>query len=460
MGFWDDTWLGRAASRVGDGLSSAGSWLADAPGAVWDSVGSAASAVSDAVVSTTEKLSKAETWENAGKAVVNYGKFVVDNPGLALKQAGQGLSDSVTGLTGLAVDAVVYIPELAVKGTYNLAAGAVNLGAKDGENIVDYAEFSKFSWSQEWLKENTSDWLGYTREQLEEMAANGEISQQDVTYASVTSHATRAVGEVASFIAVSAATAGVGGAALASLRGGNLAVRAGTALSEGGTLSRVAAKPVIWLSRDVAPEGALKYGLDAAKATARWSNPLDTVHGGKVAMVAAGVGVPVSFAMGLGAENMEANARAQASSNSGAIREVGLSITQSNLDEWYKRIGYNPKKSRNPDDAVAGEIEKEMLGVGITKIRAARQEAEVGSNPHHDGEAIPGTVNRDHGGITLSSNFSEKTGSTAGNESAHGNEFNLVSPGIKVPLNVDITGRSQGATIELENDNNIGFARP
>ncbi len=325
MGFGD--WLSNAASNVGGAIAAP--FKAETWQAVGNGIASAASTVKDVTVKaatwTYDKAiapvgnaiavtAKAATGDaeaqkqfgqamsatgNAiasfGKGALDYGKFAVTNPQMFLRQAGQGLSDSVTGLGGFVADVVVYAGEGVVKGVANVGLGVANLGSAPGERLYDYYGMSKFSKTQDWLEEKTGSWLGFSRAELDELAATGEIRRdtgrvdakgepifeavykdsnftaQEASFAAGTKYATRAIGEVGTFVAVSAVTAGAGGVALASLRGGNLglkAAQAGNFLARGGRLGEMAAQPLYWLGRDVAVTRGLTYLDDAAKLRA------------------------------------------------------------------------------------------------------------------------------------------------------------------------------------------------
>lgn len=288
MGFWDDTWLGRAASNVGSGIASAASAVADSAVALVD--GRAVNGVVDAakwvndnaiqpaagwVGENAPKLLEGETWRAAGQGIVDYGKFVVENPVLAARQAGQGLSNSVTGLVGFVADVGIYAVEGTGKLIYNAGAGVVNLGARDGERIVDYAGMSDFSKVQSFMEEHTGTWLGYDRVQLDQMVRDGRITEQEASFAAGTKYGFQAVGEVATFVAVSAATAGAGGAALAAARGSAVGVRvaaAGNALARTGHLGEVVARPLLWAGKDVSLIRGVPY-LERAAALAETAAP-------------------------------------------------------------------------------------------------------------------------------------------------------------------------------------------
>ena len=285
MGFWDDTWLGRAASNVGSAVGSAVSAVADGAVALVD--GRAVDAVVDGAKWVNEKaiqpaaswvgenapkLLEGETWKKAGQGVLDYGKFVIDNPLLAGRQAVQGLSNSVTGLVGFAGDVVIYAGEGIGKGVYNLAAGAVNLGAKDGERYIDYAGMSNFSKLRALAEEYTGDWAGFTRAELDQMVRDGKITEQEANFAAGTKYGFQAVGEVATFVAISAVTAGAGGAALAAARGGAVGMRvaqAGNVIARTGRLGEVVAKPLLWFGNDVKLLRGVPYLEQAASLAAK-----------------------------------------------------------------------------------------------------------------------------------------------------------------------------------------------
>lgn len=284
MGFWEDTWIGRAASTVGSGISKAASATWDGTKAVFD--GRAVNAVVDGakwvndkaikpaagwVAENAPKLAEWDTYKKAGIGVGNYVAFVATNPVLAGRQAVQGLSNSVTGLAGFVADVGIYAVEGTGKLIYNAGAGVVNLGAKEGERYIDYAGMSKFAKAQDFLEEHTGHWAGFTKAELDKMVQEGKITQQEATFAAGTKYGFQAVGEVASFVAISAVTAGAGGAAMAAARGGSIGLRvaeAGTALARTGRLGEIAAKPLLWAGKDVATLRGLPY-LEQAAALAK-----------------------------------------------------------------------------------------------------------------------------------------------------------------------------------------------
>lgn len=286
MGFLD--WCSNAASNVVSGVSSAASFVADKAVAVVD--GRAVNAVVGAAQWVNEKaiqpaaswvgenapkLLEGETWRAAGQGIVDYGKFVIENPALAGRQAVQGLSNSVTGLVGFVADVGIYAVEGTGKLIYNAGAGVVNLGAAPGERIVDYAGMSDFSKVTGFMEEHTGNWAGYTRAQLDDMVREGRITEQEASFAAGTKYGFQAVGEVATFVAVSAVTAGAGGAALAAARGGSVGIRvaqAGNALANTGRIGEVVARPLLWFGKDVSLIRGVPY-LERAAALAETAAP-------------------------------------------------------------------------------------------------------------------------------------------------------------------------------------------
>ncbi len=286
MGFLD--WCSNAASNVVSGVSSAASWVGDKAVAVVDgravnAVVDAASWVNDKAIQpaaswvgeNAPKLLEGETWRAAGQGIADYGSFVWNNPALAGRQAVQGLSNSVTGLTGFVADVTIYAVEGTGKLIYNAGAGVVNLGAAPGERIVDYAGMSDFSKVQAFMEEHTGSWAGLSRAELDQMVRDGRITEQEASFAAGTKYGFQAVGEVASFVAVSALTAGVGGAAMAGARGSAIGIRAaqaGNALANTGRIGEVVARPLLWLGKDVSLIRGAPY-LERAAALAETAAP-------------------------------------------------------------------------------------------------------------------------------------------------------------------------------------------
>lgn len=244
--------IGNAASTAVSAVGSAAAWTYDnALKPAGNVIGTTVSAIWDE--DSRQKVGNAVS--TAANAVGDYAKFVWENPALAGRQAVQGLSNSVTGLTAFVGDAVWWVGESTLKAGYNTVVGAINLGANDGERIVDYAGFSKFSRIGDWMEEHTGSWAGYTRAQLDEMVRAGTITEREASYAAGTKYGFQAVGEVASFVVITAATAGAGGAALAAARGSSVGLRvaqAGHTLAETGRLGRIAAQPLLWMGENVA----------------------------------------------------------------------------------------------------------------------------------------------------------------------------------------------------------------
>lgn len=403
MGFLD--WCSNAASNVVSGVSSAASWVGDKAVAVVD--GRAVNAVVDAASWVNEKaiqpaaswvgenapkLLEGETWRAAGQGIVDYGKFVWNNPALAGRQAVQGLSNSVTGLTGFVVDVGIYAVEGTGKLIYNAGAGVVNLGAAPGERIVDYAGMSDFSKVQAFMEEHTGNWAGFTRAQLDEMVRDGRITEQEASFAAGTKYGFQAVGEVASFVAVSALTAGVGGAAMAGVRGGSVGIRvaqAGNALANTGRIGEVVARPLLWFGKDVslirgapyleraaalaetaaparglasqillpgpmrvfqpsqtshafaswfggATNNSVGYGLRAAEGTFKFFNPLQANGRSVIAWGIEGGGATLSWVANSGKEQADLELIRQ-------MREADLQGAQETADDMLRRYGLSPE---------------------------------------------------------------------------------------------------------------------
>ena len=284
---------GSAVSAVGSGLEAVGNGVvATAKGAgtlvsaAWDEesraeVAAAYKTVKENVIDPVggalgtayDAVTDGENWKAIGNGIVEYGEFVITEPGLAARQLGQGLSDSVVSMGGLAVDAVWYTADnLIYKGVIQNGSRALyNLGAAE-EDMAEYKSMDKFFRATEFFEEHTNDWLGYTREQLEEMVEKGELDERFLNDALYTKYAGQAVGEVATFIAVGAATAGTGAAALAMARGSALATRTGLAVANLGRVGEVVAKPLLWAGKNVAATRGLPYlqrGLSGVDDVAR-----------------------------------------------------------------------------------------------------------------------------------------------------------------------------------------------
>ncbi|MDP7141810.1 MAG: hypothetical protein QF692_08280 [Alphaproteobacteria bacterium] len=165
-------------------FSSAKDWLSDTASSV-------ASSVSHAVTHPRE------TFEAASDAVSGFASYAVENPGRMLQVAGQGVVNGVTGTVGAVGD---------------LGLMAYNHGIRHGVNLVPGVDLDKTDFSC-----------------TESLSGLGQFTEPRNDYERAMMYGTQGVFEVGTFIAVSAATAGAGGAALAAVRGGSIAARAGTA---------------------------------------------------------------------------------------------------------------------------------------------------------------------------------------------------------------------------------------
>ncbi|MBK9584359.1 MAG: hypothetical protein KA099_08685 [Alphaproteobacteria bacterium] len=413
-------WLGNAWDKVSGAVVSVASAAVSSETYVkaWDGVKSGANWVNEKAIQpaakwvgdNAPKLLEAQTWKNAGSAVVDYGKFVVNNPLLAARQAGQGLSNSVTGLGALVVD----IGRWGVEGTYHLAhntfVGAVNLGADKDKNILEYRKMSDFNVVQKWVEDKTGHYLGYTREELNQMVRDGKITERDASYAAGTKYGFQAIGEVGSIVLVSALTAGAGGVALGSLRGGALGVRAvavGEALAETGRLGQIAAKPLYWFGRNptvsyleraatLAAEApkpgvvgtvmrgplrvfdpaqtehafaswmgskplfqnhiTLANGLRAAEGGFKWTNPLQANGRSVVAWSIEGAGATMSYTVNSAKENEQVRKADAARTYASGV------VEQENSDEANRKRYYDSLRERGIDPSMAPTYEQAMSG--------------------------------------------------------------------------------------------------
>lgn len=259
--------IGNGLSTAADAVGKAATWTYDnALKPAGNVIGTTVSAIWDE--ESRQKVGNALS--TAGTAVADYTSWAVTHPGMFFRQAGQGLSNSVVGLGALAADAVRWAGDGIAWAGYNTVAGAINLGADDGHNIVDYYRMTKFSYLQD-MAENSVlyNYVGYTREQLDDMVRRGEITERDASYAAGTKYATQAVGEIGSIVLVGAFTAGAGGIALGAARGGALGVRAvrvAEVISQTGRLGEIAAKPLYWFGRNPTLAYMERAALTAAEA--------------------------------------------------------------------------------------------------------------------------------------------------------------------------------------------------
>ncbi len=267
--------ISSAASTVAGGVSKAASWTHEN---VLKPTGHAIAVTARAATGDAEaqrEFGKAmdatgKALVSAGNAVVDYTKWAATNPGMFLRQAGQGLSNSVVGLGALVADAGRWAGEGVYALGHNTFAGVVNLGADKDKTIIDYYKMSKFSYLQD-MAENSIlyNYMGNTREELNEMVRKGQITERDASFAAGTKYATQAIGEVGSIVLVGAVTAGAGGVALGAARGGALGVRAvrvADAISKAGRLGEIAAKPLYWMGRNPTLAYLERAAVTAAEA--------------------------------------------------------------------------------------------------------------------------------------------------------------------------------------------------
>ncbi len=473
--------LSRALGNAWDGVKSAGSAIGSAASATWDTVTdgenwkAAGSAIASGATTAWNEVTDGENWKAIGNGIVEYGEFVISEPGLAARQLGQGLSDSVVSIGGLAVDAVWYTADnLVVKGIGNAARGVYNLGAEE-EDRVEYASLDKFFRASDYFEEHTNDWLGYTREQLEEMVENGELDEKFFNDALYTKYAGQAVGEVATFVAVGAATAGTGAAALAMVRGSSLAARTGMALEKVGVVGRIASKPFRWLGTDVAATRGMPYiqrglsGVDDVVSTARQTGTIGFAQRG---LMRATVTPPRLLAEGMNLTGRMANTFLPSRLvNSGFARHItgslgeGLRFSESTarfFAPWDPRFGGKiaiamegggmmlagygayAKELRRSEE---GKLEEGIQEVGETmKTEAEQDSADAirealrlqrgGGSEGSEDEPIPGTVDDDTPNVQP--NFQEQSGEAG---ESRPRRFNLLGDGTttSTPLRIEVT---------------------
>ncbi|MCB1839346.1 MAG: hypothetical protein H6858_01655 [Rhodospirillales bacterium] len=423
--FKAETWeavgsgISSAASAVGSGISTGLSWTNDH---VIQPTGHAIAVTARAIGGDAEAQHEfGQAMDATGHAIAgavkgtgNYLAFVATHPVLATRQAGQGLLNSVTGITSMAVDAVIYAGEGIGKGVYNLGAAAVNLGADPGEHIVDYVGMSSFSKLQSLAEEYTGNLIGLSRDELNQMVERGELTEQQASFAAGTKYGFQAVGEVASFVAVSALTAGAGGAAMAAARGGALGVRAlevGEAIARTGRIGRIVARPLLAIGSDIGATRTALYmeraaalaestpesswlarvfargplrplrvfdpkqteqvfarigqrgffesgpirqaGLRAAEGGFKWTNPFQVNGRSPLLWGIEGGGMTMSYVSNSGRENLEATIGTQQRQ---ATREAG----EREAEDMLRQYGYGPEEgsgsdTEHHDDSVSPE---------------------------------------------------------------------------------------------------------
>ena len=218
-------WFSTAASRIWGGIKSVGNAIVnpiDTAVAVGGAIAGGVKAVGSGIGWVGGKVADGASWlgngavwvaKNPGEALsatgsalktaaVQTGGFLkyafYDDPAQAAKLLGNGLLNGVSSMAGLAGDLVVGIHN-------NTFRHIGNLGRENP--IPKY----KHNYATDWPKATT----------FVEIDPNGE----NVGYQRTLLYSGQAVSEIAAFVGVSAVTAGVGGAALATARAGGTAAR-------------------------------------------------------------------------------------------------------------------------------------------------------------------------------------------------------------------------------------------
>lgn len=273
--------IGKAVDAVGDAVSSAasatvnaithpidtakavGGAVADGAKAVSNGIGTALSAAESAREWAVEKTANSmghvingvtyavnnpgevagAAWDGIKTAAVetkNFSVYAAQNPGRAGTMLLQGATDAVASTVGMVGDVVVlgcnYVVRPLVNfhaSVYTTAANGV-LGFVGLDGSVEGDKSFKFS-DEPLLGRWDANCSGYLIKKGEQMwQAAGLETEPRNGYEKIMRNGTRAVGEIGAFVAVTVATAGTGGAAMAAARGGAYAekgVRAAALMS-------------------------------------------------------------------------------------------------------------------------------------------------------------------------------------------------------------------------------------
>lgn len=221
MGFWDDTWLGRAASSVGNGIAEGaaqvgaqtvgripgldGEWAETRREQQYEAVVAAGDAIVDGAVAVKDGVVAAGTWvadtaapavgeglayavaagpvgyvaqgveeltgwDGTGLAARNddvheFYNYVGENPGRALALGTQGVVNGVTSVGGSLVGLVgdvgrIVVDDIAYTTIRNIGTGIVNLGMEEGNEFAyrERSSFESFGSALRWTT-GTTQWL-------------------------------------------------------------------------------------------------------------------------------------------------------------------------------------------------------------------------------------------------------------------------------------------------------------
>lgn len=170
----------------------------------FDTVKDVGSSIADSAMDIGSGIKHAVTHpKESWQSVKNFGSYVADNPGRAAHLAAQGLVGATTSIVGMVGDLGVLAYSKGIRHGINYVAGTDLQGVQFGV-VTDYLTDEAYG---------TLDKVGFER-----FAAENDY-ERTILYG------TQAVGEIAAFVAVTVATAGVGGVAWASVRGGSAVAR-------------------------------------------------------------------------------------------------------------------------------------------------------------------------------------------------------------------------------------------
>lgn len=224
---------------------------------LWNNIKNAGSIATDAIfggIGIAADIVVSLTWDNLTRHGVNYfrdddnkiepvgfgtcaeglinaKKYAWDNPKRAGALAGQGLVNSVTSISGLAGDVIGQVPDIADNILWDWTFRNVANLAYDDDNKIKQRSFVSWGGCTEFLTKHSqfikppSEYI-LDKDGEKIRGSNGEfIRNSNVNAERTILYVTQGIGEIATFVAVFAGTAGVGGAALATTRIGAASFR-------------------------------------------------------------------------------------------------------------------------------------------------------------------------------------------------------------------------------------------